>query len=45
LVSTDRRFQIQITAAPGTGEITVEAQDVQGNSSSYNLTLSSNRRD
>lgn len=45
LVSTDRRFQIQITAPPGTGEITVEAQDVQGNSSSYNLTLSSNRRD
>lgn len=45
LVSTDRRFQIQITAAPGTSEITVEAQDVQGNSSSYNLTLSSNHRD
>jgi hypothetical protein len=45
LVSTDRRFQIQITAPPGTGEITVEAQDVQGNSSSYNLNLSSNRRD
>jgi len=44
LVSTDRRFQIQITAPPGTGEITVEAQDVQGNSSSYNLSLSSNRR-
>ena len=40
LVSTDRRFQIQITAAPGTSEVTVEAQDVQGNSSSYSVTLS-----
>jgi len=40
LVSTDRRFQIQITAAPGTAEVTVEAQDVQGNSSSYSVTLS-----
>ncbi len=46
LVSTDRRFQIQITAAPGTSEVTVEAQDVQGNSSSYSVTLSSrNSRD
>ena len=40
LVSTDRRFQIQITAAPGTSEVNVEAQDVQGNSSSYSVTLS-----
>jgi hypothetical protein len=41
LVSTDRRFQIQITASPGTSEVTVEAQDVQGNSSSYCVPLSS----
>ncbi|HEX4900679.1 MAG TPA: FecR domain-containing protein [Pyrinomonadaceae bacterium] len=41
LVSTDRRFQIQITASPGTSEVTVEAQDVQGNSSSYSVPLSS----
>ena len=41
LVSTDRRFQIQITATPGTSEVTVEAQDVQGNSSSYSVPLSS----
>jgi hypothetical protein len=39
LVSTDRRFQIQITAAPGTAEVAVEAQDVQGNSSSYSVPL------
>ena len=45
LVSTDRRFQIQITAAPGTAEVTVEAQDVQGNSSNYSVPLASSRRD
>ena len=45
LVSTDRRFQLQITAPPGTDEVTVEAQDVQGNSSNYNVPLSHSRRD
>ncbi|MDQ3472385.1 MAG: FecR domain-containing protein [Acidobacteriota bacterium] len=46
LVSTDRRFQIQITAAPGTAEVAVEAQDVQGNSSNYSVPLgNSSRRD
>ena len=44
LVSTDRRFQIQITAAPGTAEVAVEAQDVQGNSSSYSVPLANRGR-
>jgi hypothetical protein len=44
LVSTDRRFQIQITAAPGTAEIAVEAQDVQGNSSNYSVHLGNRSR-
>ena len=44
LVSTDRRFQIQITAAPGTAEVAVEAQDVQGNSSSYSVPLANRSR-
>ncbi|MGI8919667.1 MAG: FecR domain-containing protein [Pyrinomonadaceae bacterium] len=44
LVSTDRRFQIQITAAPGTAEVAVEAQDVQGNSSNYTVRLGNRSR-
>jgi hypothetical protein len=44
LVSTDRRFQIQITAAPGTAEVAVEAHDVQGNSSNYSVHLGNRRR-
>ena len=44
LVSTDRRFQIQITAAPGTAEVAVEAQDVQGNSSNYSVPLANRSR-
>lgn len=44
LVSTDRRFQIQITAAPGTAEVAVEAQDVQGNSSNYSVHLGNRSR-
>ncbi len=44
LVSTDRRFQIQITAAPGTSEVAVEAQDVQGNSSNYSVYLGNRSR-
>ena len=44
LVSTDRRFQIQITAAPGTAEVAVEALDVQGNSSNYSVHLGNRSR-
>ena len=44
LVSTDRRFQIQITASRGIDEVTVEAQDVQGNSSNYTVPLSNRSR-
>lgn len=43
LVSTDKQFQIQITAPPDTEEITVEAMDVQGNSSNYKVALASRR--
>ncbi len=39
LVATDKEFRIQITASPGLGEITIEAMDVQGNSSNYRLAL------
>ena len=39
LVATDKEFRIQITAPPGLGEITIEAMDVQGNSSNYRLAL------
>lgn len=47
LVSTDKQFRIQVTAPPGTGEITVEAMDVQGNISNYKVDLAgrSSRRD
>lgn len=45
LVSTDKQFRIQITAPPGTEEITVEAMDIQGNSSSYKVALAQARRD
>lgn len=44
LVSTDKQFQIQITASPGTQEITVEALDVQGNTSSYKVALAARGR-
>ncbi len=40
LVATDKSFQIQITAPPGTHEIAIEAMDPQGNSSSYKASLS-----
>jgi hypothetical protein len=40
LVPTDWSFQLQITAPPGAHEITVEAQDPQGNSSLYKVALS-----
>jgi hypothetical protein len=44
LVATDKEFRIQITAPPGLGEITIEAMDVQGNSSNYRLALSGGGR-
>ena len=40
IVATDGSFQVQISAARATREITVEALDPQGNSSQYKLTLS-----
>lgn len=40
LVQSNRSFQVQITAPAGTREVTVEALDPQGNSSSYRLRLS-----
>ncbi len=40
LVPTDGSFQIQITVPGNSREISIEAQDVQGNSSQYRLSLS-----
>ncbi len=40
LVATDGSFQLQITAAPGTQEVLVDAEDPRGNSSQYRLSLS-----
>ncbi|MEP6743546.1 MAG: FecR domain-containing protein [bacterium] len=40
LVATDGSFQLQITAAPGTQEVVVDAEDPRGNSSQYRVTLS-----
>jgi hypothetical protein len=39
LVPTDGTFQLQITAPPGTQEVTVDATDPQGNTSPYRLPL------
>jgi FecR protein len=44
LVSTGKSFQVQITAPAGEREITVEALDSNGNSSSYKLALSGGGR-
>jgi hypothetical protein len=41
IVATDGSFQVQITAARAAREVTVEAQDPQGNSSQYKVSLSS----
>lgn len=38
----DGTFQLQITAAPGLREVTIQASDAQGNSSQYRLTLPRN---
>ncbi len=43
LASTNGTFQIQITAPEGDNQVTVEAQDSQGNSSEYQVLLSSAR--
>lgn len=40
IVATDGTFQVQVTAARTTREVTVEAQDPQGNSSQYKVILS-----
>lgn len=40
IVATDGSFQVQVTAARSTREVTLEAQDPQGNSSQYKVALS-----
>jgi hypothetical protein len=40
MVATDGSFQVQVTAARATRELTVEAQDAKGNSSQYRVSLS-----
>jgi hypothetical protein len=40
IAAADGAFQIQITAGGGTRELTLEAQDSQGNSSPYKVSLS-----
>ena len=40
IVAPDGSFQIQVTASGGARDITVEAQDSQGNSSQYKVSLS-----
>ncbi|HEX6284991.1 MAG TPA: FecR domain-containing protein, partial [Pyrinomonadaceae bacterium] len=40
IVNPDRSFQIQLIIPPGSRDITVEAQDPQGNSSQYKVSLS-----
>lgn len=39
LIGNDERFQLQVTVPAGAREITVEAQDAQGNSSHYKVQL------
>jgi hypothetical protein len=40
IAATDGAFQIQVTASGGTRELSLEAQDSQGNSSHYKVSLS-----
>jgi hypothetical protein len=40
IVATDGSFQVQVTAARSTRDVTLEAQDPQGNSSQYKVALS-----
>jgi hypothetical protein len=43
IVPTEKTFQLQITAAAGARDITIDAQDAQGNSSQYKLALPGGR--
>jgi len=43
IVSTDKAFQLQITAGAGAHEVTLEAEDPQGNSSQYKVALRGSR--
>jgi hypothetical protein len=40
IATPDGSFQLQVTAAANTREFVVEAQDPQGNSSQYKISLS-----
>jgi hypothetical protein len=39
VATADGRFQVQITAPPGTEEVLIQASDLQGNRSQYRVTL------
>jgi hypothetical protein len=43
IVSTDKSFQLQITVGAGAHEVTLEAEDPQGNSSQYKVALQGSR--
>ncbi|MCU1266585.1 MAG: hypothetical protein JWM21_2903 [Acidobacteria bacterium] len=43
LVATDKSFQLQITVSEGAGEVILEAEDPQGNSSQYKVSLRGGR--
>jgi hypothetical protein len=38
-VPAEGSFQLQVTAPPGTGEITIDAEDSRGNVTPYRLSL------
>jgi hypothetical protein len=40
IVPADGSFQLQVTAPPGTQEVTIDAEDSRGNTTPYRLTLS-----
>ena len=44
LVPTEGSFQLQITAPAGTQEVTIDAEDLRGNSTQYRLSLSAHGR-
>lgn len=43
IVPADKSFQLQITVSGDTGEVTLEAEDPQGNNSQYKVPLRGNR--
>lgn len=43
IVSTDKAFQLQITVGAGAREVTLDAEDPQGNSSQYKVALQGSR--